>query len=129
MSTFIRKTRSKSQLERYVRNYDIAQIKYHRMLNSFAIGRKLNSRENSDLKINTDIENSICGIQSLHSEPKNIGSRASITSLPRTEKIFTSLSFKGRNYNFYSKFARESLEKDIDKIPKKAPVKPKRNLK
>ena len=48
-------------VERYVRNYDITQIKYQRMLNSFTIGRKLIPRENTDDKINMEIENTISG--------------------------------------------------------------------
>jgi hypothetical protein len=51
----------KETIKRYLRNYDITQIKHQRMLHSFTIGRKLIYKENTDNKINNEIENSING--------------------------------------------------------------------
>lgn len=53
---------SKKYFKHFLRNYDIEKIKFERALQSFTTGRKIRRHENTDKKINMEIENSIQGV-------------------------------------------------------------------
>ena len=49
-------------LKKFLRNYDISRIKEERVVQSFSIGRKIRNEENTDKRINKEIENELNGL-------------------------------------------------------------------
>jgi hypothetical protein len=95
------------------------------MYQSFTIGRKIVSKENTDTKLNTEIENAVMGVcmrkpkaDLCISKPKGDATpKNKALSLHFTPKyeVFGSTCMQGRSDAYYAKFARETLENDIEK--------------
>ncbi|CAI2385189.1 unnamed protein product [Moneuplotes crassus] len=119
-----------SHLKSFLRNYDIERIKQERVLHSFTIGRKIRRAENTDRKINQEIENDIMGLCPRKSEyyislpeskPK-INKRKKSRLLnhlsppaQRDNKVFDSIYLTKRTDDMYKNFAKTTLEGDIIK--------------
>ncbi|CAI2363462.1 unnamed protein product [Moneuplotes crassus] len=115
--------KSNSYLKHFIRNYDIERVKHERVLQSFAIGRKIIPRENTDRKINMEIQNSVMGVcmRKPKTENKN-KTKANKNILPHfTPKndVFGSLDLAKRTDEYYSNFARGTLQNDIEKKSRK----------
>lgn len=88
------------------------------MYQSFAIGRKIHSKENTDRRINGEIQNLIMGVcmRRPKADTKSKGrSKAIPVHFAPKDQVFSSVDFKRRTDSFYRKFAADSLENDIEK--------------
>lgn len=86
------------------------------MLNSFTIGRKLIPRENTDDKINMEIENTISGCWFRHLAKAKQLQKTIVGD--KKSSVFSSLDLSKRTDGFYQNFAKDSVENDIIKKQK-----------
>jgi len=86
-------------------------------MKSFTLGRKIVAKENTDRKINTEIENSVMGIcmRKPKGEPKTKKKTAVAIHFTPKDEIFGSIDLKKRTDEYYKKFAEDTLENDIQK--------------
>ena len=112
--------KSKNYLKILLRNYDIDRIRQERALISFTILRRIIPEENTDAKINTEIENSINGVWKR--TPSKLGRRMKITwnkknsvsfAKKADKEVFGSTSISKRTDEYYRKFAQGTIENDI----------------
>ena len=103
----------------FLRNYDIFRVKENRMLQSFTIGRKIIQKENTDRKINTEIENTVLGV--CMRKPKNktpkgkMRFRAPVVHFSPKDEVFGTLNLSKRTDEYYLKFASNSIDNDLEK--------------
>jgi hypothetical protein len=104
----------------FLRNYDIHRVKEERMYQSFRIGRKIHHKENTDGKINTEIENAVLGV-CMRKPKENDTSKKKAKQKPvpvhfsPKDEVFGSLDIKRRSDAYYHKFASDSLDNDMEK--------------
>ncbi|CAI2387419.1 unnamed protein product [Moneuplotes crassus] len=131
---------SEKCFKHFLRNYDIEKIKFERALQSFTTGRKIRRHENTDKKINTEIENSIQGLcfrkpkKSIFHPSGNVSIRAQTRllrlnskkspasrkiptcftppPLERRDVVFSSTDLRKRTNEYYKNFAKLTLEND-----------------
>jgi len=51
-----------TQARKIIRSYDIEKIRQQRVLESFRIGRQIKVKENTDRRINSEIESTVLGL-------------------------------------------------------------------
>jgi hypothetical protein len=86
------------------------------MYQSFTIGRKLVSKENTDRKLNNEVENAVMGVcmRKPKEEAKSKNKSLALHFTPK-DGIFGVTNLQNRSNAYYSKFARETLDNDIEK--------------
>lgn len=107
--------RLKEKLAKYLRNYDIDKIREQRVINSFAVGRKISYKENCEKRISNAIE------LLLAKESKRANSyfkaglirQESIPKMTPKKKVFESSNFLLRTDEFYRSIAEELVQNDI----------------
>ncbi|CAI2363882.1 unnamed protein product [Moneuplotes crassus] len=107
-----------SYLKHFIRNYDVERVKQDRVMQSFTIGRKIIPKENTDRKINMEIHNSIMGVcmRKPKADNKNKAKKKSdIPHFASKNQVFGSADLQKRTDEYYSNFAKNTLQNDIDK--------------
>ena len=100
-------------VKRFLRNYDISQVRHERVLKCFTIGRRISQSEHTDDKINTEIENNINGVCFRRLKHKKVAENAPISIEHPKGSVFGFIDFRGRTHDFYQTFAKETIENDI----------------
>lgn len=103
----------------FLRNYDIFRVKENRMLQSFTIGRKIIQKENTDRKINTEIENTVLGVcmRKLKNKTQKgkMRFKAPVVHFAPKNEVFGTLDLSKRTDEYYLKFASNSIDNDLEK--------------
>ena len=86
---------------------------------SFTLWRRIIPEENTDARINTEIENSINGVwkripSKLRGKKSILKNKNSFSFVKKEgEEVFETTSFSKRTDEYYRTFARETIENDI----------------
>ncbi|CAI2375307.1 unnamed protein product [Moneuplotes crassus] len=114
--TFLPRARlDKTELKTYMRNYDVSKIKEHRILQSFTLGRKISTRENSDNRISSAIDLLMARESKKADSYLKAGliSKENLPQIMPKKKVFESSNFVSRTDRFYEEIAQELIQNDI----------------